>query len=126
MFGGYATITLIGNLVDDPELRESRNGLEFATFTVAVNEREKKGDEWVDVTNYFDCVTFGSQARLLAEHTSKGKMIHATGKPRIESYTDKDGVNRKAFKVVVDRNGITLVSRSENKKKQAAEESVPF
>lgn len=52
-------VVITGNLVRDPELRALPSGAGVCNFSIAVNSREKRGEEWVDRVDFFDCVVFG-------------------------------------------------------------------
>ena len=109
MAKGVNKITLMGNLVKDPERRFTPTTKQkVAPFTVAVNDYYKdKSGEWVKVTEYINCVAWGNQAVVVEKYLSKGAPVLLFGKLKIESY-DKDGQKRYAAKVHV--NEICLLS----------------
>ena len=95
-------LTISGNLVRDPDIRTSASGTEWATFTVAVNTREKKDDVWVDVPSFFDCKAFGRLVGVVMK-LSKGSKVVVCGPMKQEAYTDKkSGEQRKAWRVTAD------------------------
>lgn len=88
--------TINGNLVADPELRFTAKGDAVANFTVAVNERIKQGNEWVDgEPSYFDVTVWRKLAEAVVEQVSKGTGVIVVGKLRIESFEGKDGTKRR-------------------------------
>ena len=86
-----------GRLVRTPELtpRANSDGSDRCNFTVAVDARF--GDE----TYFYDCVIFGKRAGVIDKYFSKGSEIVLFGEGQQRSYTDKNGVKRKSYSVVV-------------------------
>ena len=86
-----------GRLTRDPELtpRQTSDGSDRCNFTVAVDARF--GDE----TYFYDCVIFGKRAGVIEKYFSKGSEIVLFGEGQQRSYTDKNGVKRKSYSVVV-------------------------
>lgn len=98
-----------GNLVRDPDIRESASGNAWATFTVAVNVRKKNGEVWEDVPSFFDCKCFGRLASNIVSRLSKGSKVCVQGSMEQESYTDrKSGETRKSWKLIADE--VTIMS----------------
>ena len=91
------THTIHGRLVRDPELtpRPNSDASDRVNFTVAVDRRY--GDE----TDFFDCVAFGPRASVIDKYFIKGKEIIVSGEGHIHSYTDKNGVKRKTYSIMV-------------------------
>lgn len=90
----FTQLTFQGRLTDDPELRTTGNGVVLCKFDVACNRRVGKEEE---KTTYIPVTVFGKQATICAEFLSKGREVHVTGEFETDSYTDKDGINRKGF-----------------------------
>ena len=86
-----------GRLTRDPELtpRQTSDSSDRCNFTVAVDARY--GDE----TYFYDCVIFGKRAGVIDKYFSKGSEIVLSGEGQQRSYTDKNGVKRKSYSVVV-------------------------
>lgn len=86
-----------GRLVRDPELtpRANSESSDRCNFTVATDR--KYGDE----ADFYDCVIFGKRAGVVEKYFSKGSEIVVVGEGQIRSYTDKNGVKRKAYSVMV-------------------------
>lgn len=91
-----------GNLGADPELRTTQNGNPVCNLRVAVNERVKRGDEWVEHTEWFRVVVFGRKAEVVAEHRRKGGAVIVEGRMRSRKWTDKDGAQRVSFEILAD------------------------
>ncbi len=92
----YNRIILIGRLTRDPELRTTPEGVELVRCTVAVNRRTA-GE---DVADFFDFVAFRQQADFLANYATKGRLVLVEGRLQSRSYTDREGVRRKAYEII--------------------------
>ncbi len=94
-------ITIIkGRLTRDPELKTAGSGIEFCTFTVAVDRRKPKESD-TKITDFFDCTAFGNTGVAVSKYFAKGREILLRG--RMESNrTEKDGVKRTYWGLVVD------------------------
>lgn len=99
-----ASITVVGNIVADPEVKFFDSGTAFVNFTVAVGSRKKDADgNWTDGdTSYFDCTVYDVQAENFANSLSKGTRVLVTGTQTQRKYTDKEGNERTAFSIRVD------------------------
>jgi single-strand DNA-binding protein len=97
----FNRVVLLGNLTRDPEIRQTGTGTTVANVGLAVNERIKRGDEWVDEPNFFDLVLFGRKAELAGEYLSKGSQALFEGRLRFEQW-EKDGQKRSKVSVIVD------------------------
>lgn len=84
-----------GRLVRTPEFTTNAESSDRCNFTVAVDARF--GDE----TYFYDCVIFGKRAGVVAKYFDKGSEIVLFGEGQQRSYTDKNGVKRKSYSVVV-------------------------
>lgn len=102
---------LQGNLTADPELRNSSGGNPYVVFGIAVN-RIAKGEKEV---SFFDCIAFGKQAEVIAEHCKKGRQVIVQGEIQQDRWEDDDGNRRSAVKVVLAPYGFKFVdSNREN------------
>ena len=104
------TVTLVGNITDDPELRFTPSGRPVANFTVAVNRRWKNNDgQWEDkLDGFFRCNVWADQAENAAESLQKGTRVLVTGRLQQRSWEDNDGNKRSAFEIQVDEVGPSL------------------
>lgn len=104
-----AQVTLIGNLTRDPELRFTAGGDAVANFTIAVNERVKQGNDWVDgETSYYDATAWRKLGEQVAEHLRKGSRVIVAGKMKIDKYEAKDGTTRTKPVITVDEIGESI------------------
>ena len=111
MAAGDTNITMIGNLVDDPELRFTPSGYAVANFTVASTPRnfDKKTNEWKDGdTLFLRCSLWREAAENVAETLSKGTRVILSGRLKQRSYETKEGDKRTVFEVEVDEVGPSL------------------
>lgn len=98
----YNRVILIGNLTRDIELRYLQTGTAVADIGLAVNERVKKGDSWVDEANFFDVTLFGKTAEIANEYLTKGSPVLIEGRLKFEQW-EKDGQKRSKVKVIADK-----------------------
>ena len=105
------TITIVGNLTADPELRYTQNGLAVANLTIASTPRhfDKTKNEYVDGEALF---LRASVWREFAEHVAgsltKGSRVIATGRLKQRSYETKEGEKRTSIELDVDEIGPSL------------------
>ena len=104
------TVTLVGNITDDPELRFTPSGAAVANFTVAVNRRYKNQEgQWEDkLDGFFRCNCWREMAENVAESLSKGSRVVVVGRLQQRSWEDQEGNRRSAFEVQVDEVGPSL------------------
>ena len=103
-----ASITISGNLTTDPVIRYTAGGRASLSGGVAVNRRWQTNGEWQEATSFINFKAFGQIAENIAATCTKGMRVMLTGRPETSEYVDKDGVNRKAFDVIVDDLGPSL------------------
>lgn len=108
-------VSLSGNIGRDPELRSSQAGTSILSFSLAVNERVKKGDEWTDYTNWVDVVVFGRRADSLGKILAKGMKVALTGKLRYSTW-ERDGQKRSKLEVIAD--DIDIMQRRDGSRSQ--------
>ena len=111
MAAGDTTITMIGNLVDDPELRFTPSGAAVAKFRVASTPRylDKATNEWKDGDSLFlQCQIWRQAAENVAESLTKGMRVILSGRLKQRSYETKEGEKRTVFEVEVDEVGPSL------------------
>jgi single-strand DNA-binding protein len=93
-------IIIMGRLTSDPELRRTGSGTAVASFTLAVDR--DYGQNGQKETDFIDCVAWGKGAEFAEKHFSKGKMMIASGRLQIRSWTDKNENKRKSAEVNVE------------------------
>ena len=105
------TITVIGNLTADPDLRFTPSGVAVANFTVAQTPRtfDKARNEYVDGDPLFlNCSVWKEYAEHVAETLTKGMRIIVHGRLKSRSYEARDGSRRTVFEVEVEEVGPSL------------------
>jgi single-strand DNA-binding protein len=108
---GETTITLVGNLTADPELRFTPSGAAVANFTVASTPRtfDRQTNEWRDGDAMFlNCAVWRQAAENVAESLQKGMRVIVHGRLRSRSYETREGERRTVFEIDVDEIGPAL------------------
>jgi single-strand DNA-binding protein len=108
---GETTITLVGNLTADPELRFTPSGAAVANFTVASTPRtfDRNTNEWRDGDAMFlNCAVWRQAAENVAESLQKGMRVIVQGRLKSRSYETREGERRTVFEVDVDEIGPAL------------------
>lgn len=95
------SITLIGRLTRDPELRTTSNGVSVASFSLAVErDYQRNGEEKAD---FIDVTAWRQPAEFAAKYFSRGTLVCVSGALHSRKYTDRGGQNRIAWEVVADK-----------------------
>jgi single-strand DNA-binding protein len=115
MAAGDTQITIIGNLVDDPQLRYTPTGQAVANFRVASTPRfmDRQTNEWKDGDSLFlSCNVWRQAAENVAESLQRGMRVIVSGRLRQRSYETKEGEKRTVYEVEVDEVGPSLRNAS--------------
>ncbi|MFD6149425.1 single-stranded DNA-binding protein [Streptomyces sp. NPDC060243] len=110
---GEVVITVVGNLVADPELRFTPAGAAVAKFTVASTPRtfDKQTNEWKDGESLFlSCSVWRQAAENVAESLTKGMRVIVQGRLRQRSFEDREGQKRTVYELDVEELGPSLRS----------------
>ena len=110
---GETTITVIGNLVDDPDLRFTPSGAAVANFRIASTPRtfDRQTNEWKDgETLWLGCAVWRQAAENVAESLQKGMRVIVQGRLKSRSYETREGEKRTVFEIDVDEVGPSLKS----------------
>ncbi|MGV9242640.1 single-stranded DNA-binding protein [Streptomyces sp. NPDC003710] len=108
---GETVITVVGNLVDDPELRFTASGVAVAKFRVASTPRtfNKTTNAWEDGDSLFlTCSVWRQAAENVAESLARGTRVIVQGRLKQRSYEDREGVKRTVYELDVDEVGASL------------------
>ncbi|WP_028810713.1 single-stranded DNA-binding protein [Streptomyces flavidovirens] len=108
---GETVITVVGNLVDDPELRFTPSGAAVAKFRVASTPRifDKQTNEWKDGEGLFlTCSVWRQAAENVAESLTRGMRVVVQGRLKQRSYEDREGVKRTVYELDVEEVGPSL------------------
>ncbi|MGC4109879.1 MAG: single-stranded DNA-binding protein [Nocardioides sp.] len=108
---GDTQITVVGNLVDDPELRFTPSGAAVANFRIASTPRtfDRQTNEWKDGEALFlSCSVWRQAAENVAESLQKGMRVVVQGNLRSRQYETREGEKRTVFEIQVDEVGPSL------------------
>jgi single-strand DNA-binding protein len=108
---GETVITVVGNLVDDPELRFTPSGAAVANFRIASTPRtfDKQSNEWKDGDALFlSCSVWRQAAENVAESLQKGMRVIVTGRLTMRQYETREGEKRTSTEIQVDEVGPAL------------------
>jgi single-strand DNA-binding protein len=108
---GETVITVVGNLVDDPELRFTPSGAAVANFRIASTPRtfDKQSNEWKDGDSLFlSCAVWRQAAENVAESLQKGMRVVVTGRLKSRQYETREGEKRTVFEIDVEEVGPSL------------------
>src|SRR5919112_1173400 len=112
---GETTITVIGNLVDDPELRFTPSGAPVANFRIASTPRtfDRQTNEWKDGdTLFLSCAVWRQAAENVAESLQRGMRVIVQGRLKSRQYETREGEKRTVFEIDVEEVGPSLRSAS--------------
>jgi single-strand DNA-binding protein len=104
------SVTLVGNVTRDPELRFTPSGQAVATFGLAVNRvwNDKQSNERKEAVSFFDIVCWAAMAENAGESLSKGSRVLVTGRLEQRSWDTQDGEKRSKIEVVAEEIGPSL------------------
>ncbi len=103
-----STVTIVGNLTKDPELRFTQGGRGIANFGVAVSRRYQVNNEWQEQTSFFNVVAWAQLGENAAASLSKGSRVIVTGRLEQRSYETQSGEKRNVVEIVADEIGPSL------------------
>ena len=96
------TVTIMGRLTRDPELRRTGSGVAVASFTVAVDRDYNPKDGGEKETDFIDCIAWRGTGEFVSKYFAKGSMIVVSGRLQVRNWTDKDGSKRRSTEVVAE------------------------
>ena len=94
-------VTLVGRLTRDAELKYTNSGQAVSNIGIAINQRRRRDDQWVDEAHFFDCVVWGKTAEALNQYLVKGKQVGVEGQLR-QSRWEQDGRTRSRVEIFVN------------------------
>lgn len=112
MANGFNRVQLIGNLGDEPVVRNTQSGSCVTNITLAINEtrRDQATGNTVNETEWVRVVAFGRTAEIMRDYLHKGTQVHIEGKIRTRSYEDKNtGEKKYSTEVVCEPNGLLML-----------------
>jgi single-strand DNA-binding protein len=102
------SVTLVGNVTKDPELRYTTGGRGVASFGLAVNRRYQVNGEWQEQVSFFNIVAWGDLGENAAASLNKGNRVIVTGRLEQRSYETREGEKRSVTEVIADELGPSL------------------
>ena len=102
------SVTLVGNLTRDPELRFTTGGRGVASFGLAVSRRYQVNGEWQEQTSYFNIIAWGQMGENAASTLTKGMRVIVSGRLEQREYQNREGEKRTAIEINADEIGPSL------------------
>lgn len=97
------TVSLIGNVGQDPELKQLENDRQVCNFTLATSEKWRNVDGEVQTeTMWHNIVVWGKSAKIASEYIKKGNKLAVDGRIQYREYTNKEGVKVRVTDIVCD------------------------
>ncbi len=98
----FNRVVLVGNLTRDPELRYIPSGTAVSEITLAVNERVKRNEQWVEEVNFIDVTLWARTAEVVNEYLSKGSSVLIEGRLKLDRW-EKDGQKHSKLRVIGEK-----------------------
>lgn len=117
----YNRVALMGNVTRDPELRYIPSGTAVVDIGLAVNDRVKRNNEWIDETTFVYFTLWGRTAEVAGEYLKKGSGVLIEGRLKLDSWEDKDGQKRSKLKVIGER--MQMLGKAGPEQKRAKRQS---
>jgi len=104
------SVTLVGNITRDPELRFTNSGQALASFGLAVSRRwrDQQSNEWQEKTSFFNVTAWGQLGENVAQSLHKGARVIVSGRLEQREYETRDGEKRTAVDIIADEIGPSL------------------
>lgn len=110
----FVKVTSVGFVGRDTEIRHTSQGTAVAKFSIAATERRKdKSGEYVDQTIWLTVEAWGRTAEWCSENVKKGMQVYVSGRLREDTYTDREGNERKTL--VVNADDVQLLGKKEDR-----------
>ena len=103
-----ATVTLVGNVTKEPDLRYTAGGKAVTSFWMAVNRRYMVNNEWTEEVSFFNVTCWADLAENVAASLNKGNRAIVTGRLSQRTYETREGEKRNIVEVVADSIGPDL------------------
>lgn len=103
-------VFLCGHVGKDPELRVA-GSTNMVSLSVATTSRIKKGEEWVDKTEWHNVIFWGKTAEYVAKTASKGDVVTVSGEINYRKFNNKDGVEKNVTEIKADMDWPMIAKR---------------
>lgn len=112
------TVTLVGRIGQDPDIRYSKDGKAVATLSLATSEKwkDRNTGQVQESTDWHRVILFGRQAEIAGQYVKKGSLIGITGSIKYGKYTDKNGIER--YTTEIRARDLQLLSGGQNQSQQ--------
>ena len=120
----FNRVVLVGNLTRDPEIKYLTSGTAVAELGLAVTDRIKRGEQWVDETAFIDITFFGRTAEVAGEYLTKGAPVLIEGRLKLDTW-EKDGQKRSKLKVVGEKMQM-LGGKPKQEQQEISQEETPW
>jgi len=128
------TVTIVGNLGQDPEIRYTASGVPVASFTVAVNEVYKgKDGQKVKKVHWFRVSAFQRLAEVIGEYCAKGSKVGVRGQLQQRTWQDSEGLNHnlveiraRELELLSGKNGNPATPEEDVPAATAEDDEIPF
>jgi single-strand DNA-binding protein len=121
---GMNKVFLTGVVGRDPEVRQTRGGGSWCTFSLATNRPKRDGDAWVEEVDWHEIKVFGADAERCGRYLKKGSVASVQGEMHYERWTDDAGARRTSARVVADEVAFVSNLRESSRSPVVAEEEV--
>lgn len=98
----FNRVILVGNLTQDVELKHTTGGKAVTEIGLAVNDRRKQDNEWIEETTFVDVTMWGRTAEVAHEYLAKGGAVLIEGRLKLDTW-ESDGARRSKLRVVCER-----------------------
>ena len=103
-----STVTVVGNLTRDPELRFTTGGRAICNLGIAVSRRYQVNNEWQEQTSFFNVTAWGDLGQNVAASCGKGARVIVTGRIEQRTWETTEGEKRSAVDIIADEIGPSL------------------
>jgi single-strand DNA-binding protein len=122
----FNSVTLVGNVTRDPELRFTPKGTAVVKVTLAINRKWKtESGEQKEDCSFVDCTAFGRSAETIGQYVKKGEPLLVSGRLQTESWDDKQTGQKRSKLAVVIENFQLLSAKRESSSAPAAPRTPP-
>jgi single-strand DNA-binding protein len=112
------SVTLLGNIGKDPEVKALASGTKVATFSVATANRYKHNDEWVEQTEWHNCVAWAGLADIIGKYVKKGGKLYLEGRLQTRSWDNKE-TGKKEYRTEIVVSDVTLLGAPTGKRESS-------
>lgn len=100
---GLNRIVIVGRLGADPELKVGKSGAVWCALSVATSRSQKRGEVWVEETDWHDVRVFGDEAERCQERLHRGAVVAVEGALVYDSWLDEHGQKRRSARIAASR-----------------------